>query len=161
MICDRFVLFATAFRIIEGLTSVKKNLDMMAVAEWCTFGMPLGDSTKFLEVKRLLAAETVVIDPDYVKRFCYWSWDSIKPAAEDGLVERLYESFMKAISLRLKADRTTIAFLSGGLNLRAIVAGLALQEVTVHTLNISRPRTQDRVLGRQFAEALGTLSRRM
>jgi hypothetical protein len=48
MVCDEFVLFATAFRIIAALTSVRKTVDLGAVAEVATFGMPLGDRTIFL-----------------------------------------------------------------------------------------------------------------
>ena len=156
MMYDEFLLFASAFRIIEELTSVKKTLDIAAVAESCTFGMPLGDRTNFLEAKRLLAAEAVVIDPNYTRRFLYWSWDSIRPATDVGIVERLYESFIKAITLRLRGDRSAFAFLSGGLDSRCIVAGLARQGAAVYTLNISGSGTQDRALGLQFAQALGT-----
>jgi asparagine synthase (glutamine-hydrolysing) len=155
MVCDQFVLFATAFRIIAALTSVRKTVDLGAVAEVATFGMPLGDRTIFFEVKRLLAADAVVIDLNYVRRFCYWSWDSIKPSSSPGLVEHLHEIFMTAISMRLKHDRTALSFLSGGLDSRCIVAGLVRQGITVHTINLGPPKTQDRVLGRQFAEALG------
>lgn len=59
-------------------------------------------------MKRLLAADPVIIDLNYVRRFCYWSWDSIKPSSNPGLVEHLHEIFMTAISMRLKKDRTAL-----------------------------------------------------
>jgi asparagine synthase (glutamine-hydrolysing) len=155
IVCDGFVVFATAFRILQALTGIRKTVDLAAVAETGTFGMPLANRTILVEVKRLSAAETVVIDPKYVRRFCYWSWDSIKPSSTTGLVERLHEIFMTAISIRRKHDQTTFSFLSGGLDTRSIVGGLCRQGVTVRTVNLSRPQTQDRVLGRQFAEAMG------
>src|SRR4051794_15340608 len=75
LITDDFILFATAFRIIEALRCIGKTPDFQAVAEQCTYGIPLGDRTSFLEVKRLLAGEAAVIDGNYVRRFCYWRWD--------------------------------------------------------------------------------------
>jgi hypothetical protein len=156
MMTDRFLVFATAFRIIEALAGIEKSLDVAAVAEECTFGMPLGDRTIFLEAKRLLAAEAVVVEPDHVKRFCYWSWDSIAPSPENGVVERLYERFMEAISLGRKNDTAALSLLSGGLDSRVIAAGLARQGATVHTLCLGNQQSQDGVLSRRFAEALGT-----
>lgn len=155
IVCNRFVVFATAFRIIERLAGITKTLDFAAVGELATYGQPTGDRTIYFEVKRLRAATALVIDADYVKNFCYWDWDAIEPAAEEGVIERLYDSFMQAITVRLKGDRTVLAFLSGGLDSRSIVAGLARCGVSVRTANISLPRTQDRVLGRAFAEAMG------
>jgi asparagine synthase (glutamine-hydrolysing) len=155
VVYDQFVLFATAFRIIEALISVDHVLDVGGVAELATFGMPLGDRTTLLGVKRLMPAEAVIIDPRYARQYFYWSWDSIAPSDNEAVVERLHDTFMTAISLRLKGDRSTFAFLSGGLDSRSIVAGLTQQGVTVRTANISRPQTQDRALGRRFADTLG------
>ena len=118
LVADEFVLFATAFRIIEALRCITKTPDLHGVAEQTTYGCPLGDRTSFLEVKRLLPGEAAVIDANYVKRFCYWRWDRLPPVTSDDLVQRLHDEFQKAVSLRLKSDRTAQSFLSGGLDSR-------------------------------------------
>jgi hypothetical protein len=50
----------------------------------------------------------------------------------------------------------TLAFLSGGLDSRGIVATLRSLEVEVHTFNLAPPGTLDQELGAQFAKAVGT-----
>src|SRR4051812_17191647 len=119
LVADEFVLFATAFRIIEALHCISRTPDFQAVAEQCTYGVPLGDRTPFLGVKRLLPGEAVIVDGTYVRRFCYWRWDTVQPVASSGLAQRLHEEFIKAVALRLKSDRTARSFLSGGLDSRA------------------------------------------
>lgn len=156
LICDEFMLFTTAFRIIEALHCIQKTPDFQAIAEQCTYGVPLGDRTPFLEVKRLLPGESVSIDGDYVKRFCYWRWDALKPVASKDLKQRLHNEFLKGIALRLKSDRTALSFLSGGLDSRTIVAALVGKGVATRTMILGSPHSQDRVFGRAFAEALET-----
>jgi asparagine synthase (glutamine-hydrolysing) len=156
LIRDEFVLFATAFRIIEALRCVPKTPDLHAIAEHCTYGVPLGDRTSFLEVKRLLPSEAVIIDCNYMKRFCYYRWDTLQPVASNGLTQLLHREFMNAVALRLKSDRTAQSFLSGGLDSRTIVAALVGKGVATRTVILGSPRSQDRVFGRAVAEALGT-----
>ena len=115
LVADEFVLFATAFRIIEALQCIRKTPDFLAVAEQCTYDVPLGDRTSFIEVKRLLPGEAVAINNNYIRRFFYWHWDTLQPVSSTDLVQRLYDEFQKAIALRLKSDRTAFSFLSGGL----------------------------------------------
>lgn len=156
LVADEFVLFTTAFRIIEALRSIRKTPDFLAVAEQCTYGVPLGDRTSFLEVKRLLPGEAAVINKNYIRRFLYWRWDTLQPVASRDLTQHLHEEFMKAVALRLKSDRTVQSFLSGGLDSRTIVATLVGKGVAVRTVIFGSPRSQDRVFGRGFAEAIGT-----
>jgi hypothetical protein len=156
MVTDEFVLFATAFRIIEALRRVRKTPDFPAIAEQCTYGVSLGDRTSFLEVKRLLPGEAAIIDGAFVQRFCYWRWDTLRPVSSNGLTQRLHDEFLKAIALRLKTDRTAQSFLSGGLDSRTIVAALVGKGVATRTVIFGDPRSQDRVFGRGFAEAMGT-----
>src|SRR3954451_25402919 len=152
LVADEFVLFATAFRIIEALRCISKTPDLQGVAEQCTYGVPLGDRTSFLGVKRLLPGEAVIVDGTYVRRFCYWRWDTVQPVASSGLAQRLHEEFIKAVALRLKSDRIAWSFLSGGLDSRAVVAALVGKGIATQAIIIGSPRSQDRVLGRGFAE---------
>jgi asparagine synthase (glutamine-hydrolysing) len=118
--------------------------------------VPLGDRTSFLDVKRLLASEAVVVDCNYVKRFCYWRWDTLQPVPSGDLIQRLHGEFQKAVALRLKSDRTALSFLSGGLDSRTIVAALVGKGVATRAAIMGSPRSQDRIFGRAFADALGT-----
>ncbi|MGH7734228.1 MAG: asparagine synthase-related protein, partial [Gemmatimonadales bacterium] len=89
----------------------------------------------------------------------YWRWDRIAPSTrpEPDLVRAAYDRFAEAIDIRLRGDRTVTAFLSGGLDSRAVIGLLRDRGVAVHTFNFSVPDTQDRVFARQFAHAAGTV----
>lgn len=159
---DRYVVFATAMRVIEGLIEgVPKELDLRSVAEITTLGIPLGTRTAYLDVALLDAAEIVVISRHQVRRTQYWRWDDIKPTLleSDALLEEISTRFRRAVVRRNRGDARTLAFLSGGLDSRTIVAVLRSLNVEAHTFNLAPPGTLDQVLGAQFSEAVGTFHR--
>lgn len=157
-ISDQYVVFSTAMRIIEGLRWVPKELDLRSVAEITTLGIPLGTRTAYRDVALLDAAEVVLISPQHVRRMQYWRWDDIKPTVLEppALLEEAATRFRRAVVRRNRGDTRTLAFLSGGLDSRAIVATLRSLNVEAHTFNLAPPGTLDQVLGAQFAEAVGT-----
>ena len=153
---DNIVIFATAFRIFKALRGIQKSPDLMSLTEICTYGVPLGDRSEFLEIKRLLPSEIVVINQEYIRRSFYWRWDSIKPISREDFVETLYREFKKSVILRLMEDRTVLSFLSGGLDSRSIVAVLVGEGARVHTMGLGNRNGQDGALAPKFAEAIGS-----
>jgi hypothetical protein len=67
-----------------------------------------------------------------------------------------FRLFRRAARRRLQRDRTTLAYLSGGLDSRCVVAALRAEGAQVHSFNFSLPNTQDQVFGLQFATRIGT-----
>src|SRR5688500_20333163 len=57
---------------------------------------------------------------------------------------------------RLANDRRSVAFLSGGLDSRCMVAELVARGVELHTFNFANDGTKDQVLGDTFAGIAGT-----
>lgn len=152
------VVFASAMRILEEFSGLKKNVDLIGVTELCAYGFPLGNRSRFAEIKSLLPAQVVEITETEIKASTYWDWPSSVESCDDrSLCERLYATFHDAIALRLKNDRSALAFLSGGLDSRCIVGALRARGVTVHSLNFAAAGTQDRVLGEMVAVELGAL----
>jgi asparagine synthetase B (glutamine-hydrolysing) len=64
---------------------------------------------------------------------------------------------MRAVALRNRSDKTTVAYLSGGLDSRVAVAALLELETRIHTFNFALPGTQDYVLGNEFAREAHTI----
>lgn len=157
-VSEDIVAFASALRILEGLSFVPKTIDVVGVAERCAYGVPLGDRSLYREIKLLRGAEVCEFDKGAERRFYYWRWpvSDGSPMDQASICDRLSEAFQAAISLRLKNDRTALAFLSGGLDSRCVVGALRARDVTVYSLNFAGPSTQDRVFGEQVAKALGT-----
>lgn len=156
---EQFVIFATALRILESVDAIPKAIDLRGVTEMCGLGYPLGSRTPYAGVSLLNAAEIVQVEEKSITRYRYWSWDSIGPSSrnEDELLSDLHESFMQAVSLRNGGDKTTVAYLSGGLDSRCVVAALLEVNGRVHTFNFALPKTQDYVFGNDFASEAGTI----
>lgn len=156
---DSHVVFASALRILEALVEVPKRMDVRAVTEIVALGYPLADRTPYANIFLLKAAEIVTVDESKVFRSDYWRWDEIEPSSlpEEHLLDRLHVSFDSAVARRIKKDKATFSFLSGGLDSRCTVSSLCSQEVQVYTFNFARPDTQDQIFGGDFAQQVGTV----
>jgi hypothetical protein len=156
---ERYVVFASALRILEGLALIPKTMDVRAVTEIAALGYPLGSRTPYANICLLKAAEVVEITEQNISRSHYWRWDEIAPSSEpeEKLLEKLYHRFESAVARRNRSDTTTVAYLSGGLDSRCVVAALHSQKVRVHTFNFARPRTQDQIFGLDFARQVDAI----
>lgn len=154
---DRYFVFATALRILEQLPAIPKVVDLRGVAELSAFGYCLGVRTPYVGIRTLRAGEMVHASPAACKERTYWRWDSVAMSGEpeDALADRAFLRFKEAVEDRLEPGRTAQAFLSGGLDSRAIVTMLHALGADLRTFNFSRPRSQDGFLARAFAECLG------
>lgn len=155
---DNLVIFASALRILERLSFVPKRMDLRAVTEEVALGAPLSDRTPYAGITLLKAAEIVKVTNDGISRSCYWRWDEIKTESDSEAkhLATVYDRFQSAIKRRNRNDEATAAYLSGGLDSRAIVAALCHNGVRVRTVNFARPGTQDYYFGNDFAETIGS-----
>ncbi len=158
-----FVIFATAQRILEALQGLPRELDLQGVAEVACFGFPLADRTPYRDIVCLHAGEVLTVDGAQVQRTRYWRWDAVQPHPDglQGGAQRLYQTFREAVRVRLGGDHAAAAFLSGGLDSRAIVAALRDEDVAVATSNYAPADSQDQGLGALAAERLGTSHTRL
>lgn len=156
---DSCVVFASALRILEGLSRIPKKMDIRAVTEIVGLGVPLGSRTPYANIFALKAAEVVSITEQQVSRSHYWRWDDIPPSdeTEEKLLQELYHRFENAVARRNRRDTTTISYLSGGLDSRCVVAALHSKQVRVHTFNFARPHTQDQIFGLDFARQVDAI----
>lgn len=162
-VSEDYVMFAGALRIFEELNDVPRTMDVRAVTEMVGLGYPLADRTPYAEVKAIRAAQLIIIRPDAVEKTTYFRWDEISQAnlSEKEALDELSCRFKTAVRRRNRGDRATVAYLSGGLDSRCIVAELRSDDVAVHAFNFARPGTQDQVFGRSFAEAVGVIYEEM
>jgi asparagine synthase (glutamine-hydrolysing) len=153
-----YVVFSTALRILEGMAEVPRRMDLRGVSEIACFGVPLADRTAYADVRTIREAEVIEVGPTEVRKTCYWRWDQLpqNDMDSDELADLVYRRFVRAVQRRLGDDRTVAAFLSGGLDSRAVVAVLRKLDVSVHTINWAAPGSQDRVFGSQIAKVLGS-----
>lgn len=154
-----FIIFATALRILEALSFQKKTLDLQGIAEIACFGYPLSDRSPYINIVTLYAGETVNFSDTVINRQKYWKWDKL-PAEKfskiDTAAKHLHTTFIDSIKIRLRKQKTVAAFLSGGLDSRAIVAALRSLGINVITSNFAPHGSQDQVFGQLAADKLGT-----
>lgn len=154
-----FVYFASALRVLEALDAWPKSLDVRALAEITGFGYPFGAGTPYAGIKMLLPCEVLSIRRHEVSSSRYFDWGSIQPRefSETDALVATYRTFRQAIRRRLRRDRTTFAYLSGGLDSRCVVAALRSEGVRTYTFNFSLKNTQDQVFALQYAQGCGAI----
>jgi hypothetical protein len=155
---ERYVIFATALRVLDEVSEIPKVMDVRAVTEENSLGYALADRTPFASVGLLKSAEILRVAGESSSRRQYWRWDDIKSSDRpmNELIQETHARFVDAVALRSGEDSTTIALLSGGLDSRAIVAALHDGRLHVHSFNFSVAGSQDQVLGAAFAQRIGT-----
>jgi asparagine synthase (glutamine-hydrolysing) len=154
-----YVYFASALRILEALSEIPKKLDVLAVAEITGFGYPFGGGTPYAGIKMLLPCEVITVHQGKFTSQRYFQWDSIAPVqatAEEALKET-HRLFQSAVRRRLHGDRTTFAYLSGGLDSRCTVAALRAENARVYTFNFSLENTQDQAFALAYANKSGAI----
>lgn len=131
------VVFATALRVLEALPFVPKVRDDTGVAETIAFGYPLAERTQYLGINVLRDAEIAFFSSSGNSKTCYWRWDQVptQDMSNTDTAKKAYEVFTDAINIRRQGDEKVGAFLSGGMDSRAIVAVLNASGATVQTLN--------------------------
>jgi hypothetical protein len=153
----RFIVFSTALRVLEALAWVSLEFDVQGVTELAVFSYPLADRTPYRNISMLKPGEAVRVANGKVIREAYWRWDGeVEEIGYDNAVDRAYARFAKAIARRQRGERCAAAFLSGGLDSRVIVGGLAANGSEVYTVNYAPDGSQDQVFGALVAEKLGT-----
>jgi len=153
----QFVVFSTALRILEAVPSVPKQFDLRGVTELVALGYALADRTPYQGINMLRSGEMISVEAGKVKRAPYWRWDGPLDTSVDytKAVERSYKEFIKAIERRHRDSPIAAAFLSGGLDSRVIVGGLAANGSEVYTVNYAPDRSQDQVFAQLVADKLG------
>lgn len=156
---EHYAVFATALRILKAVPQVPKKFDLRGVAEIAAYTYPLAERTAFEGIRCLKAGEAVTVTDGKVSHETYYRWDERQQAGYDAAaaVEECYAAFISGMKRRQGAAPRAAAFLSGGLDSRAIVGGLAAIGVEVHTVNYAPDQTQDQVFATMVAEQLGTV----
>jgi hypothetical protein len=161
-ITDEVVYFAGALRVLERLDALPKVVDVLGALETVSLGYPLGDRTPYQDVHAIRDAEVVVLDDREIRRSRYWNIAQVREERISlaDAAARVHSFFNRAIDRRLRNDRTSVAFLSGGLDSRCMVAELIDRGVSLHTFNFANEGTKDQILGDAFAAAVGTVHSR-
>jgi len=153
------VVFSGALRLIESLPGLRLTVDLQGVLETASLGVPLGERTRYKQVRSLRGGTLLRLEGGDVSVDRYWRFDrdacTHVETDVDATLDALHVEFEKAVALRAGRRRAAFSALSGGLDSRTITTALWRRGLDVHALNVSWQGSQDDVLGRKAAEALG------
>lgn len=154
---DRIVAFSSALRVLSACSFCPTEIDLLGIMEIVRFGGALGAGTAFARMRAARPAEVLRINRHGTASSFYWRWDDIEPRPEwprTGAAD-LHELFRDAVALRRGSGKQEYAFLSGGMDSRAIVATLQALGAEPHTYCFLPGSVLDGDLAAQYAAAAG------
>src|SRR5690606_21818976 len=75
-----WVAFATALRVLEAITGLPLEMDLLGTTEEICFGYPLGDRTPYTQIRRLRSGEAWIVDAAGIRRTSYARMDDVAEA---------------------------------------------------------------------------------
>ncbi len=152
---DRLIVFSTVLRTLVGCSFCSIDIDLLGLMETVRFGGGVGARTAFAQVRVACPAEVLRINHQVVASSVYWRWDEIEPLPcwPKNAASELYERFRDAILLRRGLHTEEYAFLSGGMDSRAIVSMLQAVGAEPRTYCFLPTSTLDGAFAAQYAKA--------
>jgi asparagine synthase (glutamine-hydrolysing) len=155
------LLFATSLRLLRALQAEPEQVDEAGLAESLFFGQALGKRTVLAGVQVLMPGQALRARPGQSPELLTWFDLAAVPAQTldaEATVARLHQVFARAVQRRLLPGPQQ-AFLSGGLDSRAVVAALVDAGQSVQSFCAAYPGSLDDLVGEQIAQVLGTQHR--
>lgn len=154
---EKLVAFSSVLRVLSECSFCSTDIDLLGTLETARFGGGIGARTSFAKIRAARPAEIFRINRQGVTSSFYWRWDDIEPRREwpaTGASD-LFDLFREAITQRRSAGAVEHAFLSGGMDSRAIVAMLRAVGAEPRTYCFSSASLLDGALSARYAEAAG------
>lgn len=155
------LLYSTSLEVLKTLHA-PGEVDELGTWEALTFGHPLGNRTCYGSIHLVPPGNALRVSESGVDAITYWklSDTDLSGASTEDLSREYDRRFRAAVRRRLSdQDEPGVAFLSGGMDSRSLVAVLHDTGKPVVTLNVAPSGTLDAELGRMAAEAIGTQHR--
>jgi asparagine synthase (glutamine-hydrolysing) len=124
-IADGTFLFASEIKSLMTDRRVKRELDPVAIDQIFTFWVTIPPRTEFRYIRELPAGHFMTVKGGDVKVERYWDpcfSPEYSERPKEEYVEQLIELMIDATRLRLRADVSVGAYLSGGIDSSAITA---------------------------------------
>jgi asparagine synthase (glutamine-hydrolysing) len=140
--------------------SAAHNLDLTAFADYFTFLYIPAPKSIYQGVRKVPAAHYVVFSQQGARLRAYWDlrFSQVEQKSEEDWCERIRESLLEAVRIRLMSEVPLGSFLSGGVDSSAVVACMArLQDrpVTTCAVGFDEERYSEVQYARTVAEHFG------
>ena len=155
---DNYLLLSSEIKAILQDASFKRKINLEAMAEFFSFGYALGDNTLIEGIKLLPPASIFTYSNGKSEIKEYWNWNEIKKIDfidEEKIVDELGRLWLQAVERRMQGNRKIGAFLSGGLDSRAIVSAIYPKHLPIHTLTFGKKNCDDYTIAKMVCDKLG------
>lgn len=155
---DGLLIYSSLLKLIEELPFTCLEENKKGLNELLSIGFCLSNRTQFKYISRLDQSEFISIKDNTLTTHKYWDWTKIDnlEKTDKKNIKELHSIFQEAVKIRYKQSSNAIAFLSGGLDSRSIVASLKELTDDIHTFNFGTKQAQDNVFAKLFAEEINT-----
>jgi len=153
--------FAPEIKALVGLSTVSRELDWEALAEYVRFQQILGEKTWFAGVKLLPPASVLRFRPadDHLDLSAYWDWTALQLQPSISFDEAVSETsrlFQRAIDAMTVPPHRLGVYLSGGLDGRAIL-GYVRRNRPLATITYGAADSRDVIYAEKLARRAGRL----
>jgi len=159
---DGKFVFGPEVKVILQDPAFRRQLNLVALAEYMRFQHLLGDKTFFEGISLLPPASVLTLDlsADALKVQPYWSFAEI-PELRKGIeyeeaVREAARLFQNAIDRRSSGEQRVGLYLSGGLDSRLIAGCLAKRTDDFDTITYGQANSIDVQLARRIARTVGS-----
>ena len=151
------LVFSTSLRLLRVLSDDAEKVDEQGLAEQLFFGQPMADRTLFDGIKVLGPGQALMLQAGQPPQIFTYSDYTTVPRVKLSMAEaaaQLHDRFSDAVRRRMPNSEQE-AFLSGGMDSRAVVAELVDQGHTVRTFCAAYPDSIDDLVSADVAKAFG------
>ncbi|MCK4626047.1 MAG: hypothetical protein KAV00_12095 [Phycisphaerae bacterium] len=151
-------IFASEMKAIAAVRDSSGTVDDQAVAEFLNRGYPFFERTFFKDVKYLLHGTVLSFKDGRLSRDQYWDMPRLKPDANWKFEDAVHEGadlLVQAVGRQFRQQGEIGAFLSGGLDSRAIVAAASATGHRIPTFSLGCRRNTEQKLASRVTERLG------
>ncbi|MGH7315878.1 MAG: asparagine synthase (glutamine-hydrolyzing), partial [Candidatus Rokuibacteriota bacterium] len=155
------LLFASELKAVICHPSVKRAVSLEAMDGYLTFGSVPAPHTIYQDVQQLPPARYLIWERGRVRTVEYWdlTYREAGPRTEAEWLQAFESTFDEAVRMRLISDVPLGAFLSGGVDSAAVVAGMASassRPVATTTVSFAERAFDEGPYARTVADALKT-----
>lgn len=157
--------FGSEIKSVLPAPGVGRELDLVALGEYATYGNSLGARTIYRDIRKLPPGHCALVDLGRGRVTCepepWWQmkFEADPLPDEHEWLDRLDRTLSEAVRLRLISDVPLGAFLSGGIDSSLVVAYMAKhasRRVQTYTIGFAESAFDESRFAEPIAEYLGT-----
>lgn len=155
---DNYLLFSSEIKAILQDKNFKRKINLEAMIEFFSFGYVLGDNTLIEGIELLPPASIFTYSNGKSEINQYWNWNEIKKidvVDEEQIIDELGRLWLQAVERRMQGNGKIGAFLSGGLDSRAIVSAIDPKYLPINTLTFGKRNCDDYTFAKRVSDKLG------